>query len=102
MTERAISPESAKDATSNSRMGELVLLKTLEAIPKLPSYIEVARVYATYNEAKQKLGEDNPETLQAKHLYDEYFSRMDPDEYGLMMLEYNHLKNISTDNNPDQ
>ena len=91
MTERAFSPESANDTTSNSRMGELVLAITQETIPKSPSYFAVAKVYMDYYQIKQVFGEDSERSLQARARYDEYLSRMDPDENGLMMMEFNRL-----------
>ncbi len=95
MTERAFSPESAKDTTSNGRMGEYALSIAQEIIPKSPSYMQVARVRMQYDEIKRMFNEDSDEVILAKIRYDEYLSRMDHDEDGLMSMEYNRLVNKS-------
>jgi len=91
MTERAISPESAKDATSNGRMGELALSNLQEIIPKEPSYLTVANVNIDYYKIRQKFGDNSEQALAAKRRYEEYLSRMDPEEYGVMIMKYNSL-----------
>ena len=97
MTEREISPESTKSATSNSRMGELALVATNEIIPKNTSYIQVSRALLDFKEAKDLYREDDERTVKAGERYKEYSSRMDPGESGLMMMEYNRLVGESTD-----
>ncbi len=101
MTERAFSPESAKATTSNSRMGEFVLLISQESIPKPTSYLQVARSRMDFFKARQDYGESSEEALLASDRYDEYLSRMDPDEKGLMAMEYNRLVNAFVESKAD-
>ncbi len=93
MTERAASRESAKRATSNSRMGELVLVKAIEeeVIPKSPSYLQVAKIYMEWSEIKTIHGNDSEEATLAEIRYETYRSKMDSDESGLLMMEINNF-----------
>lgn len=102
MTERALSPESAKDTISNGRMGEYALSMTQETIPKSPSHLQVAKIFMEYWEVKRALGDTSDEALAAKNRYDEYLSRMDPEEDGPLRVEINNRLNRLFENEVDR
>jgi len=82
-------------------MGEFVLSISHEVIPKSTSYFQVARSRMDYFKARQAYGDSSEEALLASDRYDEYLSRMDPSERGLMAMEYNRLVNAFVESKAD-